>query len=813
MRIIALALGWLLGLYVASRLGMPIAALAPGVAVGLALAVAMRRHWRLLLAAMFVAGLLAGALRFELGGDSEPAGTLAAYAGEEAVDLRGIIESYPAQLGSVTRFRLKARELLVGGQWQPASGKVQVTARETQELVRARRPPYFRVGDLVQLHGRLERPRSFGDFDFPAYLAQQGIQSVMAFPDVALVDTGRGPAIPRALFTVRSRLSRSLSRVLPEPQNGVAQSIVLGIRTEISPGLTEEFQASGASHLLAISGLHTGILMVFAMWVSRRLLWRSRLLVYLSPVAVMWLYVSIAGLPPSAERAAIMGSFYLAALYFGRQRHGWEALLLAALVITAFDPRAMWQVSAQLSFLAMAGIVMVLPAVRDYLPFGDGVVAQRDPVATVARAAVGLVAVSAVATLFTLPAIAFYFHRISLVGVLTSTLTLPLLPLALMSSVLTAAVGLVSSQAAWLFGAAAWFFVGGIVWFVQLFASLPLALVRVGDVARWWVVGYYVALAGAVWGWRRAKWRLPAALGWARFLSVRTPGTLRISRLGAATLLVTLLAALVWLAALLPQRDLLEVTFFDVGHGDAVLIKTPSGRTILVDGGPDPRLLTRGLSRRLPFWYRRIDLMVLTHPERDHVAGLSAVLERYDVRRVLDPGLAGDNATYEAWLQAVRQQGIPRTIASAGQRIVVGEVTLDVLHPPARRLMGTPSDTNNNSVVLRLSYGRVSFLLTGDIQAIAETYLVGQDAELDSVVLKVAHHGSDTSSTGRFLEAVHPVAAVITVDAEGRYGHPTAAVVQRLEGLVPRETLFNTALDGAIRFRTDGNRLWVTTDR
>ncbi|MCH8191338.1 MAG: DUF4131 domain-containing protein, partial [Chloroflexi bacterium] len=115
MRIIALALGWLLGLYVASRLGMPIAALAPGVAAGLAVAVAMRRHWRLLLAAMFVAGLLAGALRFELGGDSEPAGTLAAYAGEEAVDLRGIIESYPAQLGSVTRFRLKARELPVAG--------------------------------------------------------------------------------------------------------------------------------------------------------------------------------------------------------------------------------------------------------------------------------------------------------------------------------------------------------------------------------------------------------------------------------------------------------------------------------------------------------------------------------------------------------------------------------------------------------------------------------------------------------------------------------------------------------------------------
>ncbi|MEE9285586.1 MAG: ComEC/Rec2 family competence protein [Dehalococcoidia bacterium] len=813
MRIIALAGGWLLGLYVGSRLGLPVTALAPGVAAGLALAFGIRRHWRLLLAAMFVVGLLAGALRFELDGDRGAGGTLAAYVGDDAVDLRGVIDSYPERLGSATRFRLKARELLVDGRWRPETGKVQVTVRETRELVQVRRPPYFRVGDLVQLHGRLERPRAFGEFDFPAYLAQQGVRSVMAFPRVTLVEGGHGPAVQRALFTVRSRLSRSLSKVLPEPQNGVAQAIVLGIRADLSPGLKEEFRASGASHLLAISGLHTGILMVVVLALTRWILWRPRLLVYLVPAAAMWLYVVIAGLPASAERAAIMGSFYLAALFFGRQRHGPEALLLAALLITIFDPRALWSVSFQLSFLAMAGIVLVLPALRDYLPFGDASPNRRDPLAFVARALVGLAAVSTVAVLFTLPAIAFYFHRISLVGIPTSVLTLPLLPLALVSSVLTAAIGLASTDAAWIFGAGAWLSVSAIVWMVQLFASLPLALLRVGDMAQWLVVGYYLALVGAVWAAQRIRrWRpgLFLSLG---SLQVRTPGGFRVTPFGAATATVVVLAAMVWAAALLPQRETLVVSFFDVGHGDAVLIQTPSGRTILVDGGPDPRLLTRALDRRLPFWSRRIDLMVLTHAQRDHVAGLTVALERYDVHRVLEPGLESDSASYMAWLRSVEEEGIPRTIARAGQRIIAGEVVIDVLHPPARPLAGTPSDTNNNSVVLRVTYGRVSFLLTGDVQAIAERYLVEEGAALESVVLKAAHHGSQTSSTQRFLQAVRPSAVVITVDAEGQYGHPSETVVRRLARLVPEETLFNTAVDGAVRFRTDGRRLWVTTQR
>ncbi len=812
MRLIILCGGWLLGLYLGSRLDWPVGvALRLLPAAGIALFIA-RRHWRLLLAAVFAIGLFAGALRFQYHDEAAQGETLRALNGMGPVELRGIVASYPETLGSVTRFDLAAWEVMVGGEGREVSGKVRVTARETLDLVRLRDAPYFRPGDVLLLRGSLDAPESFGGFDFPTYLNRQGVGSVMSFPGFALEDTGQGSAVRRGLFTVRSRLSESLESVLPEPQNAVAQAILLGIRTDLSNDLTGDFRRSGTSHLLAISGLHVGIVMVLVLGVVRRLLWRPRWLVFLLPAAAVWLYALAAGLPPSAERAAIMGSFFLAAMYFGRQGHGIEALLLAGLVITAFDPRALWQVSFQLSFLAMAGIVLALPALRGYVNAGAG--DRADLPGTIVRGAVALVAMSIVATVFTWPAVAFYFERVSLVSVPATVVALPMLSVALASAAATAVVGLVSTDAAWVFGWVAWASLGYVVWAVQLFASIPLSSVAIGGFGRGLALAYLGVLFGLVLAWRN-RWvripnpvslpSLPAQAGW--------PWCWVPTRFGVAVFAIVAATLLVWGAAVSRGGGDLDVVFLDVGHGDAILLRTPSDHTVLIDGGRDPRAVVRQLDERLPFWDRRIDLVVMTHPDEDHVGGLPEVLERYDVGAVLDSGFEVSTGSYAAWRRAVERLELRRVVAREGQSIRLGDVGVEVLHPPLRHLAGTDADSNNNSVVLRVTYGDVSFLLTGDVFELAEEYLIDRDRPVESTVLKVAHHGSRSSSGDAFLEGVRPRVAVISVDAEGSFGHPHDEALQRLRAHVADETLFMTSRDGAVRFRTDGRRLWVDTER
>ena len=274
-----------------------------------------------------------------------------------------------------------------------------------------------------------------------------------------------------------------------------------------------------------------------------------------------------------------------------------------------------------------------------------------------------------------------------------------------------------------------------------------------------------------------------------------------------------LVAILVWIAAITTPDTKLHVFFLDVGQGDAILIQTPSHHNILIDGGPSPEAITTELGSRLTFWGRTIDLVVLTHPHDDHIAGLVEVLRRYEVKQVLEIGMKYESPAYSEWLKLIEEKGIKRTIAEAGQRIELGAgIWLDILHPPADLLQGTDSDVDNNGVVLRLVYGEISFLLTADIYQEGEQCLLGQGVELESTVLKVAHHGADTSSSPSFLDAVSPQLAVISVGEDNLYNLPDQEVRDRLEQRLGQDRVYLTSERGTVELISDGHKLWLKTE-
>ena len=260
-----------------------------------------------------------------------------------------------------------------------------------------------------------------------------------------------------------------------------------------------------------------------------------------------------------------------------------------------------------------------------------------------------------------------------------------------------------------------------------------------------------------------------------------------------------------WAVYNLSQPRLLEVTFFDVGQGDAIFIVAPQSHQILIDGGPSSIILEK-LAKEMPFWDRTIDLIILTHPERDHLAGLLEVLKRYKVENILWTGVVRDTAEYKEWQKLIEEEGAKISLTPDVKRLTTSGVVLEILHPFESLEGKVFKDSNNTSIVAKLIFGENSFLFTGDIYKSVEKELV----ELDSDVLKVAHHGSKTSSSEEFIAEVSPEIAVIPVGKNNNYGHPHQEVLEILSryGI----NILRTDKDGDIKIISNGDNFKLITN-
>ncbi|HEB01383.1 MAG TPA: MBL fold metallo-hydrolase [Candidatus Portnoybacteria bacterium] len=271
---------------------------------------------------------------------------------------------------------------------------------------------------------------------------------------------------------------------------------------------------------------------------------------------------------------------------------------------------------------------------------------------------------------------------------------------------------------------------------------------------------------------------------------------------------LSLIFILVWSAVFSQASpDELEIIFFDVGQGDAIFIETPNGNQVLIDGGPDTSVLAK-LGKELPFYDRTIDLIILTHPDEDHLAGLVEVLKRYQVDQILTTGILCQTAVCQKWTELIKEKDIPIKIAQAGQIIDLGsEIAMIVLYPFENLSGQEVKKKNNTSIITRLVYGQNSFLFAGDAERLVERRLLEQNIYLDSDVLKVGHHGSKTSSSQLFLENVSPQIAVISVGRDNRWSLPAATILERLEGLDIE--IYRTDLDRDVEVISDGEKIEV----
>jgi competence protein ComEC len=656
-------------------------------------------------------------------------------------------------------------------------------------------PPYPLVGagDRVRVAGDLRPPSTPGG---PARLFARSVDPVGGASPIEQLRRGVGDAI---------------ARVLPAPNAGLASGRIVGLRERVDRGLAADFTTAGASHIVAISGWNVALVLATIAPLVARLRRGPRALVLLGAIAG---FVLFAGGSASVVRAGAMAGIVLVARAVGRAGAAPVALAWAISALVLAEPAEVVDPGLQLSAAATVGLLVLgaqtTAALRAHLPRG------------VPGAVVETLGLSLAAEAATLPFVLADFGRLSIVSPAANLLVAPFVAPAMATAALAAvggglaAIGLPSLIGVVL-ALPAWAVLGTLIAIVRMTAAVPFASVLLpsgtGPLAGLVAASALVSLL--VRSRRRPEPRSQDHLARSPrdSLRIRLPSGRALTLIGVASLLAAMLLVNVAGAAA-SRPDGVRVTALDVGQGDAILVESDRGSRMLVDGGPDPGRLLNALDGRLPPWDRRIDVLVLTHPHEDHAAGLPALIERYQVSRVFEPGMRGPGPGYRAFEADLAARGVRAGRLSTGDRLALDDLGLRVLWPDRDSVPDTPGDDgtsiNNVSIVLLGTFGRQRLLLAGDIEEGIDPLLIKRHPpHVD--LLKVAHHGSATASTDGLLSLLHPEVALVSVGARNPYGHPARSTLDRLRA--HGAEVYRTDRNGNVAVDLDGVGLVVSRQR
>ncbi len=704
-----------------------------------------------------------------------------------------------------------------------ATGELQLLSEPAQRvsakfLVRFQKTVPLRYGRQITLTGILEQAqdkRNPGGFDYRAYLARQGVDGIIEAKGLLQIGEQRGFLPLRWIEALRIRTEQVIDSIYtgasatePSLHAQLLKGILLGKRSDLPIETLDIFRNSGTFHVLAVSGLHVGLIAMFCYFGFRCFRLPQKVLCLLTIAAVL-IYACLIGFRPSVFRASLMAILFLFATVIDRDADIFNLLGFAALVLLLLNPFQVWDVGFQLSFIAVTAIVYFVPKMEKPLRRlweNEEHAASQQPISILTKCrndAVKWLVLSYLVTLAaqigTTPLIAYHFFRTYPLGIIVGPFAVGLVSLIVAGGMVSVCVGFISIPFAKLLAllnhAIISIFLALIDLFGQAWGVVKLAPPTVGS------FGIYVAifLAIANWHYVRRYWRIASLVG------------------------LSVIAIYVWSAAFHEKGRLLEVVTLDVGQGDATFVRFPDNRTMLVDGGVQrsyydkkkQRLVDYDVGKRIIEPYldfrgvRRLDRVLLTHPDIDHGGGLAYILQNFEVGRVLGiSDLSIESQTHQRLRAIVKAEGIPYSFPYAGEIELTPTATLNLLHPiDAASTNLLDQDKNDDSLVIKLTYHEVDILFTGDIGKQAESRIIASGADLRSEILKVPHHGSRTSSTAPFIDAVQPRYAIFSLGQNSLYQFPHADVVARYHerGCV----LLRTDEVAAITLRTDGKRCWI----
>jgi len=727
----------------------------------------------LALVTIFLGGLSAGLNHFAF----FPNDHLLLKDWKKATAIKGWISQAEYRKDGRHRYRFECQALLVDSLWEMAHGKVLLYLKGSDFQLK--------YGQQLLIKTKLELPplpANPGDFNYRRYLNFQDIffQARINEDQLQIIAENKGNFfVSKFLIPLRKKIRTIIQNQLPEPTSDLVQALILGERQNLDRRLYSQFQRTGIVHVLAISGLHVGfVLLVFVLLFGLfPVTYRQK---YLMAFLFLALFVALVNFKAPVVRASLMAMLYFCLKEWGRRPSGLNILGLAAFIILLFDPDQLFQPGFQFSFAAVSGILFGYPHLRQLFPWKP----QRQALRKLNQWIVQPLLVSLAAVLATLPLTWWYYGAIQTGAVFINLIIIPLMGMIVILSLLLVLLGFFQLPV-----------LTGLGWLIHLIFMFVKAMI--GQLAKWPFVQSQVGHPSLV---------LVLLVCLLIFYLYQIHDRKSWSKIAVLLLLIVLTLNS-------NHHHPLRLIFVNVGQGDGCLVQLPDGNNILIDGGENRPWFNAGERYLKPllnyFAIRRIKYVIATHAHTDHFGGFLTVLRQFKVDTLVVNTYPDKTKSYLQLLALAKQNGIPIKTVKRGQMLNAGQrLRCYILHPYgsfSKLKKHNGSEVNNSSVVLKLSFGQTAFLFTGDAQKQAEQALQSYGPFLHSSVLKVGHHGSSTSTSEDFLNLVTPQFAVISVGKQNKFGHPSKIILSRLG--YKKIPVLRTDHFGAIIFESNGQEI------
>jgi competence protein ComEC len=688
----------------------------------------------------------------------------------------GTLVEPPDYRDNYTNLRLDVTSVDTGDGNLPANGLL---------LARVSNNQTFHYGNILRLRGSLKTPPENEDFSYRDYLAAQHIHSYMSSADVTVLPGRGGSLVYTALYQFKEKALANIYRMFPDPESSLMAGILLGVDTGLTQELQQAFKNTGTAHIIAISGFNISIIAgLFVTFFSRFLGPRRGTIVAILGIIF---YTILVGGDAAVVRAAIMGSLALFAKQIGRRQAALNTLLAVALFMCLWNPLYLWDVGFQLSFFATLGLILYADP---FSQFATGLITRYLPASSAEKFATifsEFVLLTLAAQVTTIPIMAYHFQRISLVSFLANPFILPAQPAVMILGGLAVLLSLVWFPLGQIAGWVTWPFVVYTIRMVEVFDRVPHGTIFLGELSIWFVILFYALLFAVTFGGAQIK----------EWFQTMKQDRMRIpTGIGLVALLLALL--LVWRAASTIPDDRLHITFLDVGSADAVLIKTPTGKHVLINGGPSVTTLADELGRRLPAFNRKLDWLIVAGTDEEDIAALPRVIERYPPDAVLWSGNTQASFSSGVLNEYLALSDINVLNAAPDQVLELGDgATLRVLTVGPR------------GAVLLVEWGNFRTLLPVGMSFEALDEL-RSGADVGPVsVLSLADSGYSASNPPEWIANLNPEVVLLSVSAADENGMPDGEVLETLQDY----QLLRTDQNGWVEITSDGERMWVSVER
>lgn len=728
-----------------------------------------------------------GALRYQIGRpDLTAPGFITTHivAGQEYV-LEGIITKPPDQRDSYTNLTIKVDQLrpLSAGLFVPVEG-----------LLLAQVTPYgdWKYGDRVRLQGELLLPPEGDEFSYREYLARQGIHAFMQPMRADRLLRNQGQAALGWIYALRRRALAMVYQLYPDPEASLLAGILLGVESQIPAAVQDAFRATGTSHIIAISGFNITILAGLFFLVAQRFTgrWWGAVLAILG----IGLYTILVGSGPAVVRAAIMGGLALFARQVGRRQDGINTLVFVAALMAIADPNVLWDIGFQLSFMATLGLILYAePLSRWFVRLSSRFTTPQRS-ARIAGPVGEFLLFTFAAQLTTLPVMVYHFRQVSLSSLVANPLILPIQPGVMVLGGLALVFGMFYQPLGQLAAYLAWPFVVFTIRVVEVIAGLGSGVWHLGGMTAGVVLLFYTILFGWTFLGKRINEWLQVHFAVQGNSPLQVPG----KWVFATMVLLMVLNAGVWQRVLSAPDGLLHLTVLDVGSGDGLLIQSPTGRTVLVDGGPSASQLSDSLGRRLPLGERQLDYLVVAAPGDDNLASLESVLPRFPTEQVLWAGGTHGSRAARALQVYFAEIGLRPVFAEEGHILLLGGgSSLRVLAVCAR------------GAILLLEWENFRALLPVGIDFDTLQTTASDPGLKDLTALLLPESGYAPANPPVWIGNLNPQLVLLSVAAGDWRGRPAPSTIEVVEDY----QLLRTDHNGWIELSTDGEQLWVEVEQ